>query len=673
MRTGNPLLHTGRPPRRRRPMKAPWIAIAALLLAAGFGAAGPALAADPGEATGPTGQKLTVSDTRNIDPAGQKVTVTGSGYALDKGVYLAVCALPDSPRDAPSPCLGGMDLSGVSGSSYWISNNPPDSMKDLVKPFTVRDGKGGFTLELTVKAKDSGADCSQRACAVVTRADHTHSGDREQDVIVPVTFGSGGGVPTPEVPPGTVRHDEVRRFTPAAGGLLQTAVDPAEGRLYVTSRTDTRNVLTTYDTRTGNVIGTPVDLPGVATTLALDADSRVLHLGLGDRIATYDTQTGRVTDHRTPPLADTLLLLAADPGADRLYLSTQDRKLSVYDTKTWKPVGEPVALPFPPGGLAVDTRTHTGYAVYVGGARDPGTGQTVFRNVLNAIDGATGKLTGTLDLGTTPLGSRGVAIDSGTGTGYVANIGVGTVFTIDLRANKVTGTVAVGGGPKNMAVDTGTGTLYVAQTTAGTVAVVDTARQKVAQTLETGNGPETLALDDRNHTLFTLSRDTGEVVQTQRHVSPAVTTAPKAATVRAGERAEFTAAADGTPAPTTTWEVSTDKGASWQPVAGSAGSALTFKATLDHDGNRYRAVFSNLVGSTRSAPVELAVTPAPGPSPSTPGPGPDPGPDPSGGGDSTGGSGSTDGGSTSGSGGAGNSGGPGGSAGTGGTGDFGGG
>ncbi|MFF8956350.1 endoglucanase [Streptomyces sp. NPDC014894] len=651
---------------------------AALLLVAGLTAAGPARAADPGEATGPTGQKLTVSAVKDIDPAGQRVTVTGSGYDPAQGVYLAVCVIPKKPGEPPSPCLGGMDLTGGSGSSIWISNNPPDYAKDLVRPFTVKDGKGGFTFDLTVKIKDSNADCAKESCAIVTRADHTDISDRKQDVIVPITFGKGSP-PTPETPPGTVRHTEVRQYAPTSGGVVSAAVDPAAGRVYVSGTgTAPEGRLSVYDTLTGAPVGDPVELPGVAQSMALDAGSGALHLGLDDRVATYHTKTGKIIDNRTPVVKESVGRLAMDPAADRLYVANKNRDeptVTVYDTKDakgWKAVGEPAALAFTAADLAVDTKRHIGYAVYVGRAQ----GDSVLTNNLDGIDGATGRLTGSLSLGTTGMGSQGVAVDSETGTGYVANMGVNSVSIVDLESHKVTGSVTVSGNPQSLAYDSGTGTLYAAQFTGGTVAVVDPARHKVLQVLETGKRPTGLALDAKNHTLFTVSNGTGKVVQTQRQVSPGVTAEPKAVTVRAGKQAVLKAAGEGTPEPSATWEVSTDEGRSWQPIADSYGPEFSFRATVEHDGNRYRAVFSNPVGSTRSTGAEVSVTAAPDPDPDpSPSPSPndpDPGPDGSGGGDSDGGDsgggeGSAGGSGDSGSSGSSNSGGSGDSSGSGGS------
>ncbi|MQS37445.1 YncE family protein [Streptomyces katsurahamanus] len=617
---------------------------AALLLMAGLTVTSPARAADPGEATGPTGQKLTVSATKDIDPAGQRITATGSGYDPKQGVYLAVCVIQKAGQ-APSPCLGGIDFSGASGSAVWISNNPPDYAEDLVKPFTVKDGKGSFSFDLTVKIKDSSADCTQQACAVVTRADHTDAGDRDQDVIVPITFGST--TPTsPEAPPGTVRHTEVRKISLPDAGLQDAKVDPAARRLYVSSIKGTKPQLTTYDTVTGAMVGEPVELPGVAGTLALDADSSTLFLGLDDRVAAYDTTTGRLLDNRTPTAKLGVGLLAADPAADRLYVANKDRDkptVTVYDTKKWKAVGEPAPIAFPAYGLTVDTKRHIGYAVHVGSTPNP-SGPNTISNTLDAIDGATGKLASTLSIGTTALGSQGVAVDSGTGTGYVANLAANSVSIVDLEANKIVGSVSVGGNPKALAYDSGTGTLYAAQTTAGTVAVVDPAKHKVVQVLETGRRSNVLTLDDTHHTLFTVSAGTSTVVQTQRQVSPRMTAQPRTVSVEAGKKAEFTAAAEATPAASATWEVSTDDGKVWQPIGGSLGAEFSFTAHVEHDGNQYRAVFSNPVGSTRSDPVELTVTAPPTPSPS-----PSPGdPDPGGSGGSTAGGGTSGSGTTTG-------------------------
>ncbi|GAA3607935.1 hypothetical protein GCM10022419_111110 [Nonomuraea rosea] len=179
------------------------VVVTRLLLAAGILAlaapllASPAQAADE-SATGPQGQTLTVSKAA-LDPAGEEITVTGKGYDLAKGIYVAICVDKGAGQLA-TPCVGGVDMSGSSGGSKWISSNPPDYGKDLAMPYTEEGGKGGFSIRLGVKPKDDiGTDCTAAGvkCVVYTRADHTRSADRTQDVRIPLTFtGSGGPTAT---------------------------------------------------------------------------------------------------------------------------------------------------------------------------------------------------------------------------------------------------------------------------------------------------------------------------------------------------------------------------------------------------------------------------------------------------------------------------------------------
>ncbi|MEU2300191.1 hypothetical protein ACWD4Z_14820 [Streptomyces antibioticus] len=155
-------------------------------------AASPAVAAG-GSATGPEGQKLTVSASSGLDPAGQSVTVTGSGYNTEKGIYVAFC-VDNGAGKTPTPCVGGVDMSGESGASAWISSNPPSYGKGLAKPYGGSAHKGTFSVKLTVRAKDANTDCTASGvtCAVITRNDHTRGGDQSQTVRIPVTFASGG-------------------------------------------------------------------------------------------------------------------------------------------------------------------------------------------------------------------------------------------------------------------------------------------------------------------------------------------------------------------------------------------------------------------------------------------------------------------------------------------------
>ncbi|WP_405967203.1 hypothetical protein OG613_16510 [Streptomyces sp. NBC_00015] len=162
---------------------------AAVLL---FPAASAAVAAG-GTATGPEGQKLTVSKSSGLDPAGETVTVTGSGYNTEKGVYVAFC-VDNGAGKTPTPCVGGVDMSGESGASVWVSSNPPSYGEGLAEPYGGSAHEGTFGVRLKVRAKDANTDCTAAGvtCAVITRNDHTRGGDQTQTVRIPVTFGAAG-------------------------------------------------------------------------------------------------------------------------------------------------------------------------------------------------------------------------------------------------------------------------------------------------------------------------------------------------------------------------------------------------------------------------------------------------------------------------------------------------
>ena len=61
-------------------------------------------------------KRLTVSKSKGLDRAGETVTVTGRGFDVTKGVYVAFC-LDNGAGVLPSPCGGGQDMTGGSGAS----------------------------------------------------------------------------------------------------------------------------------------------------------------------------------------------------------------------------------------------------------------------------------------------------------------------------------------------------------------------------------------------------------------------------------------------------------------------------------------------------------------------------------------------------------------------------
>jgi uncharacterized repeat protein (TIGR01451 family) len=91
--------------------------------------------------------------------------------------------------------------------------------------------------------------------------------------------------------------------------------------------------------------------------------------------------------------------------------------------------------------------------------------------------------------------------------------------------------------------------------------------------------------------------------------SPTVTLNPSAKAAFAGTFVTFTAAADGSPTPTVQWQASTDSGTTFADVSGATSSTFTFKVGASQDGNLFRAVFANIVGTATTAAAKLTVTP----------------------------------------------------------------
>ena len=190
--------------RARRPLTALLAAVLALVTMVAITTSGPSpVAAAEGTGSGPGGQTLTVSEVDGLDPEGSTVTVTGTGFTEaagfdheEDGIYLSFC-VDNGVGQTPTPCLGGVDMTGQTHSSRWITNNGVPGQPALTVPM---GSDGTFTTTLTVIAQDDNTDCLDlpdgKECKIFTRADHRASGDRSQDVRVPVSFGAQGGTVT---------------------------------------------------------------------------------------------------------------------------------------------------------------------------------------------------------------------------------------------------------------------------------------------------------------------------------------------------------------------------------------------------------------------------------------------------------------------------------------------
>ncbi|MFE5716860.1 NHL repeat-containing protein [Streptomyces erythrochromogenes] len=123
-------------------------------------------------------------------------------------------------------------------------------------------------------------------------------------------------------------------------------------------------------------------------------------------------------------------------------------------------------------------------------------------------------------------------------------------------------------------------------------------------------GSAAVAVQPGGATVFVSDPAAGRITRLERSTSPRITRSPEDRTVAAGAEAALTAQAEGTPAPTVAWQVSTDAGRTWQAVPGATSATYSFKAAAADNGRRYRAEFANDAGVSRSAAATLTVTAA---------------------------------------------------------------
>lgn len=113
-----------------------------------------------------------------------------------------------------------------------------------------------------------------------------------------------------------------------------------------------------------------------------------------------------------------------------------------------------------------------------------------------------------IDVGGQP---SSVAVDSQTGTAYVAEPSTGTISVIEASSGEVTAVVLVGGAPSDIAVDEVTKRIYVANPPGGTVAVIDGSTNLVISVIDAGVGASVLDVDESANKIYVGSGSTGTV------------------------------------------------------------------------------------------------------------------------------------------------------------------
>lgn len=128
--------------------------------------------------------------------AGDRLVVTGVGYDGDRGLYVAVCKVPDEIDGKPGPCLGGVGSQEVEqfeeGVVQWA---PSNWINDAFawRLFGARSfddtATGAFTAYIELPpATDGVVDCAAEQCGLYTRNDHTAAADRVQDLYLPLRW-----------------------------------------------------------------------------------------------------------------------------------------------------------------------------------------------------------------------------------------------------------------------------------------------------------------------------------------------------------------------------------------------------------------------------------------------------------------------------------------------------
>jgi hypothetical protein len=135
-------------------------------------------------------------DFSSLSP-GDRLIVSGFGFDPDKGIYVAVCKIPDVVTEKPGPCLGGVPSTEENGTSeagvaeYAASNWINDDWAWRLfgaRSFDDRE-EGTFRAFIEIPASaDGNVDCIAVRCGLFTRNDHTALEDRVQDLYLPVSF-----------------------------------------------------------------------------------------------------------------------------------------------------------------------------------------------------------------------------------------------------------------------------------------------------------------------------------------------------------------------------------------------------------------------------------------------------------------------------------------------------
>ena len=187
---------------------AAWVFLSPFILQGDTGSSGQSLSVEGYPTTmsaiGDDGRERVITVTRedgekpdleNIAP-GDRLVVTGSGFDSQRGIYVAICQVPERVDIRPGPCLGGVPDLGSEGSGTEAVEWSPSNWINQQwawRLFGARSyddaTRGTFRAFIVVPpATEDGLNCLEAPCGLFTRNDHTAIDNRMQDLYLPVRF-----------------------------------------------------------------------------------------------------------------------------------------------------------------------------------------------------------------------------------------------------------------------------------------------------------------------------------------------------------------------------------------------------------------------------------------------------------------------------------------------------
>jgi YVTN family beta-propeller protein len=394
-----------------------------------------------------------------------------------------------------------------------------------------------------------------------------------------------GGSPAsiPATGPQQVHASPQQTWT--VGDNPESLVISPDGRTLYVANTDSHSI-SVIDTSTGNTKQS-IDIQNGLFDIAVSPDGSQLFATRHDIGAVTVFKTDSYSVERSISVGANPTFVVASPDGRSLYVSHEtSNTLAIVDLATAQ-VTDNIQLTYPPTNLAVSA---DGKRLYI-------SSDTTFVTVLD-LESKTE--IAKIDLGCPPFT---IAIDEARKTIYVACGLASKVAVIDAKSNKAAAPIAVRGKPYGFAVDSKAGVGFVTDAFANKISVIDLASKTVIAHLDIG-APSTFVKENPvNGRLYVLLEQNNQVAT----LGFPRATAVKSQKVKEGGSVTFSSTVINDPA-SMHWEVSADKGHSFDAIPGATSSSFSFDSTLANNGYLYRLVLvDSFYGDSATTPAKLTV------------------------------------------------------------------